>query len=118
MVLVDTSVWIDFLRVSNDDLAQLLERGHVVTHPIIFGELSCGNISQRGKLLSYLKNLPYASEASHAETTSFIDSHKTFGKGVGYMDLMILCSAILSAIPLWTLDKKLHRYAELFGRVP
>ena len=118
MILVDTSIWIEFLRVGNETLTQQLEQGHIVTHPIIIGELSCGNISKRNQFLGHLQDLPQAAQASHDETKAFIDRHKTFGKGVGYLDHMILCSAIISDLPLWTLDKKLHHYAQLFGKVP
>jgi hypothetical protein len=29
------------------------------------------------------------------------------GKGVGYIDIHLLASAVLTGIPFWTLDKKL-----------
>ena len=45
MILVDTSIWIDHLTKSDDDLIALLKLGKVCIHPFIIGELSCGNIS-------------------------------------------------------------------------
>lgn len=114
MVLVDTSVWIDFLRNGNGLLQDLLLEGDVATHPIIIGELHVGNISKRDQFLSSIENLPTAIEASHAEVIAFIESHKIHGKGVGYMDVTILCSAILSGFQLWTLDKRLDALSKKF----
>jgi predicted nucleic acid-binding protein len=115
MILVDTSVWIDFLRSGNSLLENLLREGEVATHPIVIGELHVGNISKRGEFLGLLKNLPLTTEASHAEVIEFIEANRLYGKGVGYMDVSILCSSILSGTPLWTMDKKLEKLAKKFG---
>jgi hypothetical protein len=37
------------------------------------------------------------------------------GKGLGYIDMHLLASAILSKIPLWTLDKKLKQVSLRLG---
>ena len=109
MVLVDTSIWIDFLRNGNDLLRDFLEKGQVMAHPLIVGELSCGNIAKRKNFLQLINELPQAQESSHQEVIHFIESNKLYGKGVGCVDLHILCSAILSNTPLWTGDKRLAR---------
>jgi predicted nucleic acid-binding protein len=33
VILVDTSIWIDHLRVGDPKLGALLQDGHVLTHP-------------------------------------------------------------------------------------
>jgi hypothetical protein len=33
------------------------------------------------------------------------------GKGLGYIDVHLLAAAILTGVPLWTLDKKLEQVA-------
>jgi len=118
MILVDTSVWIDFLRTGNPLLSELLEKGQVCTHPLVLGELSSGNISKRNNFLNLFSDLPSAKEATHQEVITFINSNKTFGKGVGYFDHMLLCSAIISDNPLWTLDKRLMSLARKHATVP
>ncbi|MBA4322148.1 MAG: VapC toxin family PIN domain ribonuclease, partial [Odoribacter sp.] len=40
MVLVDTSVWVSYLREGNVILKKLLNDGEVVCHPFIVGELA------------------------------------------------------------------------------
>ena len=112
MVLVDTSVWINFLREGNDQLKSLLHECSVYTHPIIVGELSCGNIKNRTKFMALINDLPFAKESTHSEVIQFIESNKVFDKGVGFSDMHILCSAILSNIPLWTHDKRLSLIAK------
>jgi len=109
MVLVDTSVWIEFLRDGNDRLEILLEDGEVATHALIVGELAIGNIKGRDGFLSLLRELPQVAECSHEEVLSFIEANRIYGKGIGYFDAHILASAVLTATPLWTLDKNLAK---------
>lgn len=112
MILVDTSVWIDFLRNDNEKLTTLLTEGQVFIHPLIVGELSCGNIKNRIQFLNLINDLPTLPETTHSEVLSFIENNRIYGKGVGYFDLHILCSAIISNVSLWTLDKRLEKIAK------
>jgi predicted nucleic acid-binding protein len=49
VILVDTSVWVDHLRESDEALAGLLEARKILAHPFVIGELAlgiyCGAIS-------------------------------------------------------------------------
>lgn len=113
MVLVDTSVWVDHLRSGDPTLAQLLGQGQVSTHPMIIGELACGNLRNRTQLLSLWRNLPVSVEASHEEAIYLLESRGLMGKGIGYIDLHLLASARLSPhTRLWTRDKRLADIAE------
>lgn len=58
MILVDTSVWVDHLRVGDTHLSALLERSNVVMHPMVLGELACGNLKGRRALLALWRDLP------------------------------------------------------------
>lgn len=49
-----------------------------------------------------------ASRANDDEIIQFIEDHKLMGKGLGYIDIHLLMSALLTGIPLWTIDKRLH----------
>jgi len=115
MVLVDTSVWVAHLRKGNIGLEALLNEGHVVCHPFIIGELACGNLKNRSEILSLLYALPMATHAEHDELMQFIENHSLMGKGLGYIDMHLLASAILSKVPLWTLDKKLNQVSLRLG---
>jgi predicted nucleic acid-binding protein len=108
MILVDTSVWVEHLRSGTIGLEALLNDGQVVCHPFIIGELACGNLKNRTEILSLLQDLPVASSADDDEVIQFIEDHKLMGKGLGYIDIHLLMSALLARIPLWTIDKRLH----------
>jgi hypothetical protein len=111
MVLVDTSVWLEHLRYGTVGLETVLDEGNVACHPFIIGELACGNLKNRTEILTLLKNLPVADVANDDEVMKFIDDRQLMGKGLGYIDIHLLMSALLTAIPLWTVDKRLHELA-------
>jgi predicted nucleic acid-binding protein len=115
MVLVDTSVWVRHLREGNSDLEQLLNNGQVMCHPYIVGELACGNIKNRREVLSLLQLLPLATLATHKEILQFIESNHLMGKGLGYIDVHLSASAVLTRVPLWSYDKKLGEANEVLG---
>ena len=112
MVLVDTSVWVSHLRDGNNELASLLNEGRVLCHPFIIGELACGNLQDRAMILSFLQWLPMSIEAEHEEVLYFIENNRLMGKGIGYVDAHLIASAVLTGIPIWTLDEKLAQVAD------
>jgi len=112
MVLVDTSVWVSHFRDGNDELSNLLNDGRVLCHPLIIGELACGNLKDRAIILSFLQLLPLSIEAEHDEVLSFIEDNRLMGKGMGYVDIHLITSAVLTGVPIWTLDKKLAQTAD------
>ena len=116
MILVDTSVWVDHLRASDDGLVALLDAGMVLSHPFVIGELALGNLSRREIVLSALSDLPRATVATDAEALHFIDRHALFGSGAGYVDIHLLAAVRLTAgAELWTRDKRLHGVAVQLG---
>jgi predicted nucleic acid-binding protein len=115
MVLVDTSLWVAHFRQTRADLVDLLNDGEVACHPFIVGELACGNLKNRTEILSLLETLPMAIAAEHQEVLRFIESQSLMGKGLGYMDVHLLASVVLSRFPIWTLDKKLGQASDLLG---
>ena len=83
----------------------------VMCHPFIVGELACGNLKNRTKILSLLKSLPMASMINFDEFLFFIDRYQLMGKGIGFVDIHLLASARLTGVPLWTAEKKLKSAA-------
>ena len=116
MILIDTSVWVDYLRAGDRTLVRLLVNGQVLVHPFVIGELALGNIRQRLDLLAELQNLPHAHIASDHEVLRFIELHKLFGLGIGYVDAHLLAAVRLTAeAALWTRDKRLLNVAAQLG---
>jgi predicted nucleic acid-binding protein len=111
MIVVDTSVWVDHLRRGNDELAALLNEGAVLCHPLVIGELACGNLTNRNELLGLLSALPRARMAEHDEVLHLLSSRRLYGRGLGWIDVHLLASALMSKCPLWTLDNALKQAA-------
>lgn len=113
LILVDTSVWIDHLRQGEPQLEQLLINGSVVAHPFIIGELACGNLKNRSKILSYLNNLTQLKEATNQEVNYLIEKQKLMGVGIGYIDAHLIASCLINQpCKLWTRDKRLASQAK------
>lgn len=113
MILVDSSVWIDHLRVGEPVLFDLLNAGQVLAHPFVIGELACGNLRNRKVVLSLLKDLPAAPVATDEEVLFFIERHGLMGKGIGYVDAHLLSAASMTGSgQLWTRDRRLRAVAE------
>jgi predicted nucleic acid-binding protein len=118
MVLVDTTVWVDHLRLGDATLVGLLNAGSVLVHPFIIGEIALGHLKPRDVVLRTLENLPKAVVASEPEVLAFIDAHKLFGLGIGYVDVHLLAATKLTAnATLWTRDKRLDAIASRLGLV-
>jgi predicted nucleic acid-binding protein len=111
MVLVDTSVWINHFKRKDIKLSGLLEEGNVVIHTFIIGELSCGKIKNRAEILALLQNLPRISILTLDEYLLFIENNKLMGKGLGFVDIHLLGSSVLTGNKLFTYDKKLAEIA-------
>lgn len=116
MILADTSVWIDHLRASDVHLSTLLSRGDVAMHPMVLGELACGNLQDRQTLIALWRNLPQLAAVTNAEALYFLDQNRLWGRGIGYIDLHLLAAVALSAqARLWTRDKRLRKTAQQIG---
>jgi hypothetical protein len=63
MILVDTSIWEDYLRAGDAKLGRLLREGRVLTHPFVIGEIALGVFDQKPTVLMNLQRLPATSIA-------------------------------------------------------
>jgi predicted nucleic acid-binding protein len=111
-VLVDTSIWANHFRASNSHLESLLENTEVICHPLVIGELACGNLKNRKEILALLSALPMAPEVDYDEALEFIELKSLMGKGIGFIDVMLLASSRLAELPIWTNDKRLKEAAQ------
>jgi len=112
MILADTSVWISHLRSGVPVLAELLEAGVVLTHPMVIGELAMGSLSGRDEVLGLMTSLPAVTIARHDEVLSFVDKRGLHGRGLGWVDVHLLSSTLLTPeARLWTQDQRLETAA-------
>jgi predicted nucleic acid-binding protein len=112
VILVDTSIWVDHLRNGSPALAAALEREEVLAHPLVIGELACGTLKNRTEILQLMAALPVASVATDQEALELIERRRLMGKGIGYVDVHLLASAMMTASTwLWTRDRRLFAVA-------
>jgi predicted nucleic acid-binding protein len=113
VILVDSSVWIDHLHRADEMLTDLLDRGQVLTHPFVIGELAIGNLQPRNVVLDVLRKLDRVIVARDDEVLRLIEQERLFGLGLGYVDVHLLAAARLTPeTTLWTRDKRLSAAAE------
>ena len=118
MVLVDTSVWIRFLSGRGPyapALDELLGRGEVAGHDLIYGELLMGNASGRRALLESFATMHRAPTVSHTEVVAFVRHHRLDGRGVGWIDAHLLASVLVGRLGFWTADARLAAVARELG---
>ena len=85
-------------------------------HPFVVGEIACGSLNDRSSILELLRDLPAAVVAEGEEVLGFIERHGLHGKGIGYVDVHLLASALLTKkASLWTRDKRLQAAAAQLG---
>ncbi len=116
MILVDTSVWIKHFGIGLPELRQGLLEKRVLMHPMVIGELACGNLPNRTATLRMFEDMDRISEASHEEVLDLIETEVLMGTGIGYIDTHLLCSALKeSGTLLWTQDSRLETAAKRLG---
>ena len=107
MILVDTSIWVNHLRRHDAVLAAHLDAGEVLCHPYVIGEISLGVLRHRPQVLGLLAALPAAVVVSDEEAMTFVEQRRLAGLGVGWVDIHLAASAVVSRAKLWTADRRL-----------
>ena len=118
MVLVDTSVWIRFLgnrAPYAEGLERLLDFNEVAGHELVYGELLIGDRGGRSKLLAAYEQIHQTMTVPHNEVVSFVRSRDLGGRGVGWVDIHLLASALVGRHYLWTADARCAALAVELG---
>src|SRR5258707_11460387 len=98
MVLVDTSVWIRSFAGRmpyRAELDRLLGRDEVAGHELVYGELFIGDRGGRRSFLSAYERFQQASLVPHSEVVAFVRARELHGRGVGWIDVHLLASAMV-----------------------
>ena len=118
MVLVDTSVWIRYLSNRAPfaaGLDRLLELDEVTGHELVYGELLIGDRGGRRKLLAAYELIHQATLVPHRDVVQFVHARDLHGRGLGWIDIHLLASAIVGRMQLWTVDQRFSAVAKEFG---
>jgi predicted nucleic acid-binding protein len=118
VILVDTSIWVNHLRRHDATLAAHLDAGEVLCHPYVIGEIGLGLLRQRHQVLELLAALPAAMMVSHDEAMTFVEQRRLAGLGVGWVDIHLAASAVVSRAKLWTADRRLAAVARVLRLEP
>jgi predicted nucleic acid-binding protein len=118
MVLVDTSVWIRFLAGRAPyaaEMDRLLGLDEVTGHELVYGELLIGDRGGRRKLLDAYVRMHQAAMVPHRDVVAFVRDRGLHGRGVGWIDVHLLASAVVGRLHLWTADPRFSVVANQFG---
>jgi predicted nucleic acid-binding protein len=118
MILVDTSVWVRFLAGREPfarTLDALLDREELLGHELVYGELLVGDRRDRSRLLAEYELLARAPTLPHREVVTFVRARKLQGRGIGWIDVHLLASALVASAQVWTADARLDAVAGDLG---
>jgi predicted nucleic acid-binding protein len=118
MVLVDTSVWIRFLANRApyaSELDRLLNLDEVAAHELVFGELLIGDRGGRSKFLGAYQRIYSARAIPHRDVVEFVRVRDLRGRGVGWIDVHLLASALVDRLKFWTADAPCAALARELG---
>jgi predicted nucleic acid-binding protein len=119
MIVIDTSIWIEFFKGNQpyfDQVSELIDNNDIIGLSPVFGELLQGakNNNERSIISDFWNNIYKINEDDlfiHAGAES--SRSKWLDKGVGLIDNVIITAAKKSAAFVWTLDKKLLKLVNI-----
>ena len=97
-------------------LSALLDRGQILGHPFVLGELALGGLRGRDSVLEAFQGLPQAVTANHDEVMAMIARRRLWGRGIGLVDTHLLAAVALTRdASLWTRERGLAAVAGELG---
>ncbi len=67
-------------------------------HPFVVGELACGNLHRRDKVLGLLSDLPMGEVVPVSDVRGLMERDRLFGRGIGWVDAHLLTSALTARL--------------------
>ena len=117
LVIIDTCVWVEHLHSGIGVVHRLLDESRAVVHPDILGEVMLGCGEDRALVTKRLRLLPGIERPPQAIVELLVERHEIACKRIGWVDAVILCTAIAekSRPTVLTFDRKLLREAIRLG---
>lgn len=118
LVVVDTSVFIEYLRGSSDDaLAVLILKNRVLLSPVVRLELLSGVRKAEHRTIERLCNAlrPIDTFASPSECEHLLSQAKGTGLLGGIPDLLIIADALRHRAMLFSYDQKMKKLSNKLG---
>jgi len=94
-----------------------LTQERIAIHPFVVGELALGSLPSRPAFIRRLNQMISVPKADDREVMRLIEEGPHFASGLGWVDIHLLASVLLSdQLTLWTLDRRLNAAANQYGR--
>lgn len=119
MVIVDTSVWVDSMRIRDDRLGAWMAADQILQHPFVTAEISMGSFRSPGDRARTIDLLESFRQIVVADTQSFhvfVAENTLYGTGIGFADAHLLHTCKMNpAARFATGDKRLAEQAQRLG---
>jgi hypothetical protein len=87
----------------------------VIIHPLVLGEICCGNLKNRTEVLTFLRALE-SEPVTDAFALDQLEQLPLYGCGLGFVDVHIIVSLLGNGtVELWARDKSLASAAKKLG---
>ena len=116
-VLIDTASWINHGRIPDALITAAIERGCVVTHHDVVGEIALGCGPTAVATAERIGLFRHVTDVSNAAVLAFIRTHQLSCTGVGMIDARLIAACALADRPtrLYSADKRLMKEARRVG---
>lgn len=116
-VLIDTCVWVEHIRREVGVLTRLCAEQRALVHPDVMGEVILGCGEDREEILAEIRLLPGIDRPPQAEIETLVQRHAIACKRVGWVDAVLLCTAMIDPRrpTVLTFDRRLLREAIRLG---
>lgn len=115
MVIVDTSVWIDFLRIGDSRVNQWIAADLILQHPSVTAEIGMGSfpsVEERTQIIDLLQSFEQIDVADSHAFHRLVGDRQLFGTGIGFVDAQLLQACALQPLAqLATRDRRLIEQA-------
>jgi len=93
----------------------LLQRGQVVGHDLIYGELLVGDIGARSKLLAEYIRYIHVAPVPHQDVVNLVRARRFYGQRLSWIDVHVLAAALVYGAQIYTADVALESHAKKLG---
>lgn len=115
MIIVDTNAWVSFFKGEKKarHIQDMIIEDRVAMHPYIYGELLLGGLAEKAR--SLLLAIEPVNVIHQEAVFSFILKNRMKIRGIGWVDVNILISALSYKHRVYTFDENLTKVSREFN---
>lgn len=121
MVIIDTSVWVDSMRLRDERVSTWIAADQILQHPFVTAEIGMGSFRSavaRSHMIDLLESFDQIQIVTDQDFHTFVATNELFGTGIGFADAHLLQACVTHPnAPLVTRDNRLVKQAERLGIV-